>query len=131
MGLFARNSSSKDKQKTTRKPPLKQKPQKRAKSSSFDRPKVLVLVFLVSSSVLVVNHYMNLKEYLPSAIQLKFLQLFGSKQAYAFKQKPVPSFNISRGVDRRSNLSLEEFSELYDAKWYVVFFFSFLPLGFA
>ena len=40
------------------------------------------------------------------------------RRRYEFNPIPVPEFDISRGIERRSNLSLEEYTKLYDAKWY-------------
>ena len=41
------------------------------------------------------------------------------KRKYSFVKIPVPEFDINRGIERRSNLSLDEFAKIYDAKWLV------------
>ena len=53
------------------------------------------------------------------AINGKFdlLSIRSSKKKFVFPKVEIPEFDISRGIERRSNLSLEEFIELYDAKW--------------
>ena len=43
--------------------------------------------------------------------------IVSEKRKYEFAKVPVPEFDIGKGIERRSNLSLEEFTELYDAKW--------------
>eukprot|EP00112_Aurelia_sp_Birch-Aquarium-sp1_P021796 Seg5950.2 transcript_id=Seg5950.2/GoldUCD/mRNA.D3Y31 product="F-box protein" protein_id=Seg5950.2/GoldUCD/D3Y31 len=56
------------------------------------------------------------------AISGKFdlLSILSSKKKFVFPRAEIPEFNISRGIERRSNLSLEEFIKLYDAKWPVL-----------
>jgi len=46
--------------------------------------------------------------------------VWSGRRKYEFDPRPVPDFDIRRGIERRSNLSLEEFTELYDAKWPVL-----------
>ncbi len=92
----------------------KLKPKRKQVSRSTARPLVAGLLVL-SLGLVIAYHYVSLAEFLSK--ELKSLGIISSKEPFRFKPQPIPEFDISRGIDRRSNLSLEEFIELYDAKW--------------
>eukprot|EP00794_Sanderia_malayensis_P016764 gene16764-18458_t len=109
------DKSKKQPKNASTQPQVKFKPKRKKTSSYYNITNKTKLGCLIAVVGIVIAHVAS--RYFSN---LASVGKFSSKQPYRFKRTPAPEFDISRGIERRSNLSLEEFIQLYDAKWPVL-----------
>ena len=102
----SKGHASESQTKTETIKPVKLKPKSKSKKTTNKWLWICILVVIFGIAFLLLGDKFGISSVLRG------------RSNYEFRPIPVPKFDINRGIERRSNLSLEEYTKLYDAKWY-------------